>query len=352
MNSTASPGEKLVSLASAVAAFRFPVPTPLDISPWLAMSLLQKAIRRNRLDHAQRAAATLLRISPDRLWRRLGVIVVEDIGLGVLAVVDEVASALPSKRVRLDLGGEWAVASYLVARLARAPKCRASDDLLLVAQRHPAYLQSRLELGHYCREELAGIVAGRCCFVKRAIALLYLLGTDGDSALIQRRGEPQIASEALNRAGCSSPMMSLSQDMYRKTREPLGPLMALLSRETGWEIGIQVDDPFPPEVMVGQVPGWAYDMFTREGRAVFSRFISGKTKTARWLSKHVPAKSRLDVLGSLVFTLVDPKETPEAGAPRSASKLPANIGSDQVIRPPRLSPNCALSRPPRPAKRN
>jgi hypothetical protein len=40
---------------------------PLDISPWLAMSLMQQTIRRGREEIALRAAATLLRDSPDRL---------------------------------------------------------------------------------------------------------------------------------------------------------------------------------------------------------------------------------------------------------------------------------------------
>lgn len=55
---------------------------PMTLSPWMAMSLLQKAVRRGRSDFALRAAATLLRDAPDRLWRRLGVIAFEDVGLG------------------------------------------------------------------------------------------------------------------------------------------------------------------------------------------------------------------------------------------------------------------------------
>jgi hypothetical protein len=59
-----------------------PEPRPLEISSWLAQSLLQKAIRRGETGHALRAAATLLRDDPDKLWRRLAVAVFEDIGLG------------------------------------------------------------------------------------------------------------------------------------------------------------------------------------------------------------------------------------------------------------------------------
>ena len=291
------------TLAVAVATYTAPTPAPLPISPWVAMSLLQKAIRRGRNESAQRAAATLLWNSPDRLWRRLGIISVEDVGLGDLAAVRLVVPALVGKRARADLGGEWPVASYLVSRLSHAAKCRAADDLVMVATRHPAYVQARLELGHHCRQELMGIVAGTCPLVHRAIALMYLLGTDGrhQGLLVSRRGHPHAALEALLRAGCSPALVDIAQVLLQRTREPLGPLVALLSRERGWEARVTLDDTIPPEVMIGDVPGWALDMFTRDGRLALGRFLRGKTKTARWIGAHVAPAARLDLLGNLVF---------------------------------------------------
>ena len=57
---------------------------PLNISPWLGMSLMQKAIRRGREGYAFRSAATLLSTSPERLWRRLNVTAFECIAPGSL----------------------------------------------------------------------------------------------------------------------------------------------------------------------------------------------------------------------------------------------------------------------------
>jgi hypothetical protein len=48
-------------LANACKQRREPDFRPLNISPWLAMSLMQKAIRRGEQEIALRAAATLLR---------------------------------------------------------------------------------------------------------------------------------------------------------------------------------------------------------------------------------------------------------------------------------------------------
>jgi hypothetical protein len=50
-------------LAHEIFGYRELKPSPLKISPWLAMSLLQKAVRRGESELAQRAAATLLLIA-------------------------------------------------------------------------------------------------------------------------------------------------------------------------------------------------------------------------------------------------------------------------------------------------
>jgi replication-associated recombination protein RarA len=74
-----------------------PIPQPMEGTPWLAMSAMQKAVRRGREDLALRAAATLLRDAPDKLWRRVGCIAFEDVGL---AALDTVGIATASLGVR------------------------------------------------------------------------------------------------------------------------------------------------------------------------------------------------------------------------------------------------------------
>jgi len=137
-----------------------PTPRPMDVSPWLAMSVLQKAIRRGREDLALRAAATLLRDAPEKLRRRIGCIAYEDIGVASLEAVGLATVALAGKRHRSALGGEWAVASCIVADLCRAPKCRGADDLLVVCELHPAHAKARAELPHMTTRDLITIVTG------------------------------------------------------------------------------------------------------------------------------------------------------------------------------------------------
>ena len=99
-----------------------PTPQPMDASPWVAMSAMQKAIRRGREDLALSAAATLLRDAPDKLWRRIGCIAYEDVGLAGLDTVGIATASLGGKQARAALRGEWAVASCVVAELSQAAR--------------------------------------------------------------------------------------------------------------------------------------------------------------------------------------------------------------------------------------
>jgi hypothetical protein len=53
--------------------------------------------------------------------------------------------------------------------------------------------------------------------------------------------------------------------------------------------------------MIGGVPGWAYDVYSREGRAALANFIEAQTETARWVRDHIPSRQRIAFLGGIVF---------------------------------------------------
>jgi hypothetical protein len=176
------------------ATFNFQTRTcdPLQISPWVAMSALQKAIRRGEDRLALRAAATLLHLSPERLWRRCGCIVAEDVGVGDLDTVAIVTAALAGKKFRASLGGEWRVASYIVSRMVHAPKCRAADDLLMTAELHPTFAEARRELAAMSTRELLALMIGAEPLPVRALACWFGIGTDRRPSprLNYRRGDP------------------------------------------------------------------------------------------------------------------------------------------------------------------
>ncbi len=278
-----------------------PTPQPMDASPWVAMSALQKAIRRGREDLALGAAATLLRDAPERLWRRLGCIAYEDVGLGSLDAVGIATAALAGKRVRDDLGGEWAVASCLVSELAEAPKCRAADDLLMSCELHPAYAGLRTELPLLSTADLIDLATGAWPIHHRALALWYALGTYGRSSrFVIHRFDPRLVFGRLCEAGWPHSLVEVAREGYRRTGEMLCPLVALLAHEPPEPVKAD-NDELPPETMIGDVPSWALDVYSREGRAAFARFLQTEARSARWVRRHVRPSRHTAFFGHIVF---------------------------------------------------
>ncbi|MGM4889901.1 hypothetical protein [Tardiphaga sp. 11_C7_N12_6] len=293
------------NLADLLLDYREPAPAPMAISPWLAMSLLQKSIRRGDAEFAQRAAATLAMVAPDKLWRRAGAAAYEEVGIADLSAVSLVTAALAGKRFRSTVGGEWKVASYIVNVMVGANKCRAADDLLLVADHHESLKRARVAFAEKPTTELIRIALGNGELPVRAIAAWYAVGVRPRQSvnLISRRGEPRAFFDAICEAGLPHTVCETAQEGFRKVPEPLCPFVALLSPIMPPKPFSVRSDELSPDVMVKGVPSWAYDMYVREGRDALSAFLSGDTETAKWIRLNVPQSRRVNFLGTVVFRI-------------------------------------------------
>ena len=285
--------------------YKLPPFEPMEISPWLAMSLLQKAIRRDREDLALSAAATLLLTSPQRFWRRIAVIAFEDIGIANFHLVSLVTVALRGKIWRAKIGGEWAVASYLVRRMARSPKCRAADDLAIAASYHPDFEQKRLQLTFRPLKQLLTIMLGSRNLLERSIALWYTIGTDRCpvETMRERRGDPAAVFASLAEVGIPEKVVVIAREGFRRTNAMLCPLSILLWQKSYSSVSQIEPEVLPPEVLVGDVPGWAFDMHVREGNIYLKRLLGRDCETARWVKENVPPHLRVIFLGGILFRI-------------------------------------------------
>ena len=293
-------------------------PPALNVSPWVAMSLLQKAVRRGREDLALQAAATLLRDSPERFWRRCCCIAFEDVGLASIQALSLAVAALTGKRFRSSLGGEWSVARTVVLSLAQSAKCRAADDLLMAAELHPAFQMERETFAVMGARELLKIATRGRALPIRALALWYAIGTDHRPSprLRFRKGEPHAAFDYLCEAGYPHSLVEIAREGFRKTREVLGPLVVLLTDPNRSQSQELFDDTMPPEIQLRGVPGWAYDLYSREGRQSLSTFLATHSKSGKWLRSHVPPAKRVQLFGAAVFRV-------EGGLVAGRSRWPA-----------------------------
>ena len=57
----------------------------------------------------------------------------------------------------------------------------------------------------------------------------------------------------------------------------------------------------PPEVMIGEVPCWALDVHTRQGRLAFDRFLKTDARAARWVRNRIKLPRQVSFFGHIVF---------------------------------------------------
>jgi hypothetical protein len=171
----------------------------------------------------------------------------------------------------------------------------------MICQIHPAYARRRSELRAMDLDALAPIICGAGPLPLRALALWSAFGgADRSGPNYRSRRETSAIFDRLLAAGSPRRVVEIARWNYRRTGELLAPLLALMAREPPQGARAAIED-CPPEVMIGDTPGWAYDQFCREGRAVFARFLETEAASAQWLRQSVAASRRAALLGHLVF---------------------------------------------------
>ena len=281
-----------------------PTVEPLPVSLWVAMSAMQKGIRRGDVDLTLRAAKTLLDKDAPKLWRRLAGIVFEDVGLASVQTIRLVMTVTASKVARNELGGEWAVASLLVERMCAAPKCRAADDLFITVSHHHELEAVRADLAARDLPQHLSHVRERGAVLGRAVAALHASGTRWTGQVAGKAVDPTATFDAMRSAGIDHEIVALAEWGWRRTREALPVLMPMLKPALPSSDLPVADDEFSP-VVIGRsgLPTFVFDAFSWEGKAALGRFLKRDTATGRWLRNHVTAERRLAVLAGGIFRI-------------------------------------------------
>ena len=283
-----------------------PPVAPLPISEWVAMSLLQKSVRRNAPALALGAAATLLRLDPGKFWRRALCIAYEDIGLADLDAVSFALVAVQGKRFRAHHGGEWQVAAQLTLRLCQARKCRACDDLLIATAFHPALIDPRRDIAREALSDHLHRIEQPGALLTRALAVWHATGSRRGHIYNDERpfGHPMAVFASLRSGGVDENIAKMGERGFRRLREVLCANLCLLHPLFPTGRLPTDDDDFPPVVTTRHgVPTFAFDMFSHEGRHALGRFLDGRTDTARWIKHHVSAQRRIKFLGHALFRI-------------------------------------------------
>ncbi|QBK30144.1 hypothetical protein [Roseitalea porphyridii] len=297
-------------------------PRPLNrrVSPWLAASLLQKSIRRGQTQWAMAAADHMLRIDPDRLWRRLLIIAFEDVGIANLQLIAQATAATQFRRTYEQRGMAATAVHFMAKELAASPKCRASDDSYTT-------IEGSSEISRFMQERfdwplpdlMACVMDSQIPIEERTSALWLALGTQqkGVTGLPVRRGQPKATFDLMIDLGWPHTLVEIARAGYAKTGEIICAFIPLLLADwrslddvgditcpspqaPRWQVRDDAIPPLKTDDAFG-IPLFALDQFTREGQWAMRRFLQGPSETARLVRNHIAVDERRSVFGLLLF---------------------------------------------------
>jgi hypothetical protein len=275
---------------------------PLACDRWLASSVLQKSIRRDDVLNAQRAAMRLLRADRGFVWRRLLGIAFEDIGLGsIRAVLSATSLAARVKGRSVSSAAQSAILS-VCSILARAPKDRSADVLLLGALNAPALEPTRRAFRALSLRGRLDVVAdGSRPLPQRAVAAWLASG-------LEVRGEPRIGAGDLNGLlrtyadlGAPASLVEAVGVAARRTREPVTLFQPLLWLEAIKGPTTIVDSCLAQSALVNGIPIVALDMYTRLGQQAIHRLGRDNSLISCFVRDHLPGSRRDGALRLAVF---------------------------------------------------
>lgn len=233
----------------------------INADRWILLSGLQKAIRRNDIEYAQRFGLSLYRIDKRAFWRRLPIIAMEDIGLGDADLMLEVCKITWGSEYR-KLRSDESFALDLIDKITNAPKNHAIDHLIKIASVMPTAIDHKRDYQEQALDMALDIYT-------RAQALLkYSRATRVVSPDLY---QPTI--EAVHRAVClPNAVYEVSQMALLKMDNDmplLFPLLDGVAREQVW----QLRHVKTTSEMVGDIPAYAFDpLHTRLGKAAIRRW--------------------------------------------------------------------------------
>lgn len=291
-------GEFIDRLESDLATTRLRLGPGLPTNdPFVATSVLQKAIRRSDREPAMAAGRSLYDIDRVRLWRRLSIIAFEDFGLSDLDLTATIVAAACAKSWRKGLVDETDLVALIVDRLLETPCDRSLDRLYALA--------IAIRSSFVFRESFAGRSAGFRELMERVYGVIRrcerrvpgqafwgLQAKVCDEALLAMVGmgtiqelELDICLEGRKASQCALPVLL---PLLKSASRPYRP-----DREV-------VHHKLEPSPMVGGIPAYALDARTRAGKFVLGMLLHGDRELSRIMS-YSRARDSIGALASLLF---------------------------------------------------
>ena len=292
------------SLSCEIESYVYEELPPINVDKWTAVSGLHKAVRRGEIVLANMYATTLINLDPNYLFRRLPILVYEDLGIADSCMYEYI-NALNSKVIR-NMYGDKKLASYLVGKIAKSPKNRTATDILCQLNIDPdadSYLHgclntpvnrlvhiatdTNLSLNH--RMTALKVISG---FSERQSNGYYRTISKPRLDLLQQVCEDMSASPSLTNAVL----------LGNGKTEGLNAAL-LLANEMLMEssTAIIAEDKVPSQYYES-INLAALDIYCRSGRTVISQLVATSKSLQKYFTAH-PVKNCARLVGTILYII-------------------------------------------------
>jgi MgsA AAA+ ATPase C terminal len=271
--------------------------------PWIANSLMQKAIRRGDVEVAQRAALSFHALRGSAIWRRLMIIAFEDVGLGSCEAVVETVAACADPAFRKSTGGNVRTVLELSRRLAEAPKDRSADHLIAAAAEHPRLESTRRQMAALQpASRLALVTDSSLPLNVRATAAWYASGLEWQRERRILGGDLPGLDRTYRELGVPEDLVNAVTQAARRTREPLTVLLPLIWLAAREQANSHIEEcALPPAPQVNNIPLYAFDKHTRIGRQALDLLARENATIRAVLERYAQDRSGLDAVRLAAF---------------------------------------------------
>ena len=248
---------------------------PLVADQWVIISLLQKSIRRDEVETAQRAAFTLFLQKGYAIWRRYMVIAFEDVGAASPDAVAMTVAASTDSSWRKASGGDLHIAVQLARVLAESPKSRSAEHLITSAEHHPSLAKVRIlrSAGSFS-DHLDAIMDENVPLIERAKAVWCASGIGWPAEKMAKGALPALL-ETFRSLGVPDELVTATGIAAQKTHEPITLMVPLIWLAANSDSGATITkSEIPATKIVDDVPLYSLDKHTRLGREAIRRFTS------------------------------------------------------------------------------
>lgn len=265
---------------------------------WVAVSCIQKSIRRGYADLAQKYSEALWNVEPSYLLYRLSIIAVEDIGLADIDLIEPFIATEIKKQNITDLGGLNYILG-IVEKLANTNKDRSACDLGHLAK----YARPENEYLKYLEKTERNTLND---LTQTSLAMWNLCGT---KKFKNQHFETDANLEKLFTIfNPSSKVRSIVEHANNFQREPIAYNLLLLEKifdaeknqtQGKWKTGDVVIKPFT-QTLISEWLLEGVDKHTSIGGRALEKLLTQSSKIQASL-KSLPKNEWLDYLGYVQF---------------------------------------------------